>query len=410
MDIHHLLPKLPTPFFLFDKETLKQEVYSLKKAFITHWNNYSIGYSVKTNSFPPLANYLKTLNIDAEVVSEDEYDLALAVGYEAKNIICNGPVKSKSWVRRILDSEGLLNIDSKREIGYIIDFAKEKPDTKIHVGVRVNLDLESVFPGESNAGERGSRFGFSFENGELENAITQLRSHSNIFITGLHLHISTKTRRIEIYRWLTRQFAKIVEQYQLKDISYFDIGGSFFGGIPTKPGWNDYLSAIGEELALLHYTPDNLRLIIEPGVSLLAGCFRYYTRVIDVKQTPRRNIILLDGSRIHVDPLMHKTSYFYQIERTHDSDQNGLNKNVCQTLAGFTCLENDLFFELKDSVLLQEGDIVRFDKVGAYTLTFSPLFISFFPAVYAFSESGNIECLRPKWSVNEFIQLSKISL
>ena len=57
--------------------------------------------------------------------------------------------------------------------------------------------------------------------------------------------------------------------------------------------------------------------------------------------------------------------------------------------------------------MLQVGDIVRFDKVGAYTLTFSPLFISWFPTVYSINE-GKIKVVRDKWTTEEFLQKSKI--
>ncbi|MEG0948652.1 MAG: diaminopimelate decarboxylase [Bacteroidales bacterium] len=410
MTIKDHISSLQTPFFFFDKSILKQEVKSLENVFSTYWPNYAIGYSVKTNSFPPLACYLKSLGIEAEVVSEDEYNLALTAGYDPKNIICNGPIKSQLWIDQILQTGSLLNIDSKREIDFVIDFSKKNPTKKISIGIRTNLDIESYFPGESNAGEKGSRFGFCYENGALENVINRINEYPNIDIVGLHVHVSTKTRRIEIYRWLVRQFTRIVKQYALKSINYLDIGGSFFGGIPNKPGWREYISGISEELRIYGYSSQNLKLIIEPGVSLLAGCFSYYTRVVDVKQTNRRNLVLLDGSRIHIDPLMHKTAYFYHIERCKKSFQPNLGNIENQDLVGFTCLENDMFFELKNTDPLQEGDIIRFDKVGAYTMTFTPLFISFFPAVYTLQETGEIDCLRPKWGVNEFIQLSKISL
>ncbi|MEG2599780.1 MAG: diaminopimelate decarboxylase, partial [Muribaculaceae bacterium] len=78
-----------------------------------------------------------------------------------------------------------------------------------------------------------------------------------------------------------------------------------------------------------------------------------------------------------------------------------------QQLVGFTCLENDRFFTLKDTSLFKD-DIVRFEKVGAYTMSLSPLFISFFPAVYIMHTDGTISCGREKWGANEFMQLSKL--
>jgi len=397
-----------TPFFLIDELILNQEVSNLHASCKKYWNNYKIGYSVKTNSFPPLLSIFKSKNINAEVVSQDEYSLAISAGYEPSSIICNGPIKDQSWIYQILESNSLLNIDSKRELKYVSEFAKNNNDRIIRIGIRVNFDIESYFPGELNSGEKGGRFGFSLEKKEFLDVIQFLKLHDNIVISGIHLHISTKTRRVEIYRLLVKKFAEIVRTYNLSAIEYFDIGGGFYGGIPEKPGWNAYLDTISDELKNNNFKAKDLKLILEPGVSIIAGCFSYYTRVVDVKETAKQRFIIIDGSRIHIDPLMHKENYFYKIHRTDLKPLTTEDIINEQELVGFTCLEGDRFFILKDNPPLTPGDFVVFDKVGAYTMAFSPLFISYFPPVFIKKEAGDIICLRQKWTVKEFLQLSQL--
>ena len=70
-------------------------------------------------------------------------------------------------------------------------------------------------------------------------------------------------------------------------------------------------------------------------------------------------------------------------------------------------MENDRLFNLKGSYALQVGDKIRYYKIGAYTMCLSPLFISYFPAVYL-EEEGKIVCIREKWGVEEYVQKSKI--
>ncbi|WP_455667780.1 diaminopimelate decarboxylase [Phocaeicola sp.] len=393
--------KLKTPFFLLDEKVLLDEIATLRQAISSYWSQTIIGYSVKTNSFPPLLKILSEHQICTEVVSIDEYELATIMGYNHQQIICNGPIKSEAWINRILQEGNILNIDSKRELRYIQNYAKQHLTDKISIGIRVNIDLEHLFPGESNAGIDGSRFGFSYETGELEEAILFLKQIPNVHISGLHLHTSTRTRSIEIYRWLTQLFCNIVAKYQLTDIIYFDIGGGFYGGIPNKPSWKEYIREISSVLSTNGYTPEKLKLIIEPGVSLIAGCFSYHCTVVDTKRTAQKQIVVLDGSRIHIDPLFHKKSYFYEIRK-----QQQMPIVANQQLVGFTCLENDRFFQLEDEEELNEGDQIIFDKVGAYTMTLSPLFISYFPAIYIQTKEQDIKLLRSKWGVNEFIQLS----
>lgn len=314
-----------TPYFVFDEEKMLGGINEINAAVSRYWNNTVIGYSVKTNSLPALASFMLRHGVYAEIVSSDEYDMVGLCGYKPPMIVCNGPVKTRSFVEEILEKGCILNIDSHREVGYILDYA-DRTVQDVCVGVRVNLDIESAFPGESNAGVDGSRFGFSLTDEDgFESVVRKFRKHSNIKITGLHLHVSTKTRSVEIYRWLVRQFKAIVSRFGLKDISYLDIGGGFFGGIPSKPNWNDYISNIADELALSGFSSDCLTLIIEPGVSLLAGAFSYYASVVDIKHIRNNALVVLDGSRIHVDPLFHKQSYFYKIHSRAVESEDGFD-------------------------------------------------------------------------------------
>ena len=68
--------QIETPYFLIDKDILNCYFQMLKSSLENNWNNYIIGYSFKTNSLPWLVNYMKKNNAFAEVVSDDEYNLA----------------------------------------------------------------------------------------------------------------------------------------------------------------------------------------------------------------------------------------------------------------------------------------------------------------------------------------------
>ena len=299
----------------------------------------------------------------------------------------------------------MLNIDSNSELNFVEQYAIGNPEKRIQVGLRVNNDIEDVFPNASTAGKNGSRFGFSLEVGELEKAIKRLQSITNVRIVGLHLHISTNLRSLEVYQYIVDKFDEIVRRFNLHDIEYLDVGGGFYGEVANKPQWSDYISSIASRLMDKGYSPQKLYIIIEPGVSLLSGCFSYYAKVEDVKDTVRSHFVVLNGSRNHIDPLMHKTikSYFYSLCKSEPSELF----DKPQILVGYTCLEYDTFFSLEHEQELKVGDIVRFDKVGAYTLTFSPLFISWFPTVYSIND-GNVTVVRERWTVNEFLQKSKI--
>lgn len=396
-----VLSEIPTPFFLFDKQLMMKELVKLKKATEEYWPNTITAYSVKTNNLPYLASFLNKAGIYAEVVSQDEYEMVSLCGYKDDKIVCNGPLKTDGFVCHLMDSHAIINLDSHQELFYAIRHAKANSQKQYAIGLRVNVDIEKYFPTESKAGEQGSRFGFCMENDELKEAIKKLKSCRNISISGLHLHVSTSTRRVEIYRWLSSLFVTLVNQFQLEDIKYFDIGGGFYGGIPNKPQWEDYLRVISEELTGAGFHSGQLTLIMEPGVSLLAGAFSYFASVIDVKDTNRNRFVVTDGSRIHIDPFFHKKNYFYQHIKRQDSESK---KHPRQIIVGFTCLEYDNIMVMEGCEEVMLKDVFCFDKLGAYTISLSPQFISFSPAVYMRDIDGSLKCVRNKLKANDFIQ------
>src|SRR5699024_8117314 len=85
----------PTPALILDVPKLEGFVARLQKAVDTHWSNAILSYSFKTNSLPWLIGFMRDRGLWAEVVSDTEYQLAIALGYSPEHIIYNGPIKSR---------------------------------------------------------------------------------------------------------------------------------------------------------------------------------------------------------------------------------------------------------------------------------------------------------------------------
>lgn len=390
---------MQTPYYVLHKELLDEGIEKLKAAISKFWPNSLIGYSFKTNSLPWIVQYMKEQGCYAEVVSEDEYELAEYMGYE--KIVYNGPVKGKESFRRACEAGHIINLDAKREIAWLKEIAFK--DHIIKVGVRVNFDLEAMCPGEASGGTEGGRFGFSYENGTFAHVLEELSLIPGVEVVGIHLHCSSKTRSVGIYQAIAEMACRLKKEYELQ-LEYVDIGGGYFGGLSNKPQYADYLKAVSEILKQ-EFDPQHTTLIVEPGTSLICPPIEYVTSVTDVKNTNRNRFVITDGSRIHVDPLMGKKSYFYHIEYEGSEEKRIQQKK--QVISGFTCMENDRLFELTNGPELQTGDRIVYEKVGAYTLCLAPLFIGYYPPVYL-EERGKVSCIRHKWGVKEYVSQSVV--
>lgn len=382
-----------TPYYVIHKDELDSSLRNLQNALSVHWGNYIIGYSYKTNALPWIISYFNQMGCFAEVVSEDERELSELIHVSKDHVIYNGPIKTKKSFLESLICGAYVNLDSCREIEWLDDL----PAGEYNLGLRVNFDIESKCPNQSQCGSEGGRFGFCLENGEFGAALSRIKS-KGFTPKGLHLHVSSKTRSIEIYREIAKIACQVAEDYRM-DLSFIDIGGGFFGGLKGKPTFNDYFREVSSILKN-RFSPGNVKLIVEPGMALIGSPVSYVTSVIDVKDTTFNRFVITDGSRTHIDPLMTKKNYFHQLQ-TIGERENRDHQIIC----GYTCMEHDRLMKLSNEQELKVGDKIIYEKVGAYTMCLSPLFIKYYPDVYI-QEAGGLRIVRNAWHVQEYAQNS----
>lgn len=170
-----------------------------------------------------------------------------------------------------------------------------------------------------------------------------------------------------------------------------------------KPTFDEYFTAIKNGLSL-YFDVSQITVIIEPGNAVVASAMDFVSQVVDVKKIKHFYAITTDGSRNDLDPFYRKQSYFYSIY-SKGPDSSKSPSVPLQIISGGTCLEYDKIFEIKDSRLLQVGDKILYQSVGAYTMTLSPLFIRYFPNVYLLNENKSYSLIRNKWSAADFFNI-----
>lgn len=71
-------------------------------------------------------------------------------------------------------------------------------------------------------------------------------------------------------------------------------------------------------------------------------------------------------------------------------------------------MEHDRLFTVENEPALLPGDQIIYEKVGAYTMCLTPLFIKYFPDVYV-EHNGIFQKVREAWTPEEFVMKSKIA-
>ncbi len=387
--------QLRLPCYILKQDIFEDNIKDFKQALNVYFMNSIIGYSFKTNSLPYIISLAKSLECYAETVSDTEYNLALKMGYDPKQIIFNGPAKGKDLFMKAIKEGSIVNIDSRREVAWLKEMADQ--GISAEVGLRVNIDIEKKMPNQTLTGKKGGRFGFSKETGEAARMIAEIEKIPGMFVTGLHMHLSSKTKAVEVFCELAEQACEIAREENIQ-LKYLDIGGGFFGGADQGQAYRAYTEAIYGVMKKNHM--EEILLVVEPGASVVATAIDYMVEVIDVKETNYERFVVTNGSRLHIDPFFHKEQYQFTLKCDKSKTKNK------QIICGLTCMENDRIMELTEAAELKVGDVIVFHVVGAYTLSFNSFFIEYFPVVYAHKEERYI-VIRDKWDVDEYVQKCK---
>lgn len=391
-DKYNFIPQpLYTPCYIIDLQKFNENVTCITSEFKKEWgNNIGFGYSIKTNHLPFLLQYAKSSGFLAEAVSSDEYYFALSQGFNCENIILNGPKKDEKTLLNALNEGSIVNIDNFEDLEIIKRNINLINKERCVIGIRVNFDLEKICPRETTLGREVSRFGICIENGDFEKALDILRT-LGLKVHGLHMHYSTKTRSIAVFKALANKAADLILKYKMADsLTFVDIGGGLRERrqLPGKPTMKDYSKVICNQLKNA-VSPDKVQLILEPGVSIHATAIDYLCRVINVRVIRDTTIGTVDGSLLHISPYMVTKQFAFS---TNSSTALKIPKQI---ICGSTCVEKDRLLYLQNYNEFQNDDLITFHYVGAYTICKNNCFINCPPRIYI-KDNDKYCCVRDK--------------
>ena len=374
-----------TPYFVFYPEIYQNNLDKFMNAFRSRYSNLMLGYSFKTNNLPELIQLAKENGLLAEVVSKEEYDLALSYGFHETEIIFNGPGKKENDIREALIGGSQVNLDSIEEVNIAINLAKENSSLNFKVGLRINY-----YPEKNTR----SRFGIFVDTEDLKDALLKINDVDNLVINGLHIHTSYDRSLISYKCRLDLIFGIIRDYNEFLALEYINLGGGFYGEMPNElklqfnanvPTFDDYAELICSEMKKF-FQDESVKLIFEPGIALVGNTMHYVCEVLSVKMGFGKGVANTNGSIQVVKPTMHNLNMPISLI------PKDLKKSVTGIfdIGGYTCLEHDIMYKGYDGQI-GVGDLLIFENVGAYTTVLKPSFIRGMPKI--------IQIGRNEWNI-----------
>lgn len=401
--VKELVAKYGSPLYVVSEKTIRETYRKAKNAFSTRYPKVQFAWSYKTNYLDAVCSVFHQEGSWAEVVSGFEYQKAKRNGIQGKNILFNGPDKSREDLIEAVKDGAFIHIDHFEEF-YLISDVAEELKKKAKVSIRINLDA-GIYP-------QWSRFGFNYENEEAWEAVNRIMLNKNMELMGLHCHIGTYIMASRPYGIAAGKLAelsvRIAKKYK-HYISYIDLGGGFASkntlkgaylpGTDTCPSFDDYADAITTALVSSEISPDHLpTLFLETGRALIDDAGYIIGTVLANKR-------LLDGKRstvidVGVNNLF--TSFWYEHKITPAQPFTPYTED--SIIYGPLCMNIDVIREHITFPLLNKGDHVVISRIGAYNMTQWLQFITLRPKVVMISTDQKVHIIRENETLDTVVE------
>ncbi len=410
--VRELLNKYGSPLYIVSEERLRKDFRAFLQAFTSPGIETRVAYSVKTNYLPAICSIVFEEGGWAEIVSGMEYGLVKALGVPGHEIIFNGPHKTYEELQTALADGCIVNVDNFDELAMIEEIATELSHPA-RLGIRINFRY-GLSP--------WTKFGFSDDNDECQQAMERIARHPNLRLELLHNHSGTFQLLHEVYENSITRLIEVGRRARKLGLTptMVDVGGGFPSVNTLKPVFDVPGGSVRDEGHLFRYAQvicgklqrakdvfgGRPTLVLEPGRAVVDACTSLACTVVARKEIEGHGPSVIVDAGVNLVP----TACYYDhgIKKAPEAgDQPPSGSRQPTNVFGPLCMQSD---QLRERALLpsvEVGDPLLIDNVGAYCHTQSSQFIQSRPATVLLGPEGP-EVIRRRESWQDIFALDRV--
>jgi len=358
-----LLQEFSTPFYLYDEEVIQNKVLFLNSLDFKF--DFKFHFAVKANPNLAILNLIKKYNFGAEVVSAGELFKSLKAGFDPTSVIFDGPGKTEFDLKYAITQQiKSINVENLEEIAFINEYSLNK-GLITNIGIRINPDIDAKTLDKITTGKSGGKFGISVDQIDFES----IAKFKGVKLTTLSEHIGSQ---ITDHNQLISSYQKLISladkiNTSLKTIQTLDFGGGFgvIDHSDKKLNFRDWQNDLNQLLDGKSYN-----IIFEPGRYVVADSGELYTKVLYVKKSGNKKIIITDSSfSEYLRPALYDiTPPIKVLNESQDLET--------YDIAGGICESTDYLAKDVQIPRVKQGDFIKLMNVGAYGSSMSSTYNS----------------------------------
>jgi len=264
---------------------------------------------------------------------------------------------------------GRIVVDNFHELELLEDIVGERGHVQ-EVLLRLSPGVDPHTHAHTTTGVLDSKFGFSLETGQAEEAVRAALRSEHLCLVGLHCHLGSPIFELEPYRVATEAMISLAAAFREEGfhLREFSPGGGFaiaYTRDDRPPTIAQYAEVIASSLAdacVARGLPMP-RLVVEPGRSIVGPAGVALYRVGSVKEIPGvRTYVAVDGGMgDNIRPALYGAGYEAVV-----ANRMNATPDLQVTIAGKYCEAGDVL--VRDALLPrpESGDLIAIPAAGAY--------------------------------------------
>jgi len=365
-----------SPLYIYSKSQIEFNWNLFKKSFGDH--PHLICYAVKANSNIAVLNTLAKLGSGFDIVSLGELERVIAAGGNPSKCVYSGVAKNEYSIQKALEY-GIycFNVESEGELD-CIDSVASSLNMTAPISIRVNPNVDANTHPYISTGLTENKFGVGAD--IAFSMFKKAALSENLKVCGLDYHIGSQITDVSPFIEALDRALELVEKLKTENIliDHLDIGGGIGVSYDQEETINieDYLNSVTNRV-------DQMKILVEPGRSIVGNAGIFVTKVEYLKQNNLKSFAIVDGA---MNDLI-RPSLYQSYHQAVLIDDNSKGINDTWDIVGPVCESTD--FLAKDrNLTLEKGDYIAIMTAGAYGFVLSSNYNSR-PRVPEIMVSGN---------------------
>lgn len=398
VSLEEIAEKVGTPCYIYVNSILTKAFEELTASL--EGLPHMICYAIKANPNLSIIRRFGQMGAGADIVSGGELFRALEAEIPSDKIVFSGVGKTREEMEFAIRKKILFfNVESEQEL-LQLDLTAKSFRRVADVCLRINPDVDPKTHPYIATGLRNSKFGIPYRKAmDLIRGALRLK---NINLVGLGCHIGSQITETKPFSDSIQRMLKLYDQVtKLKvNFSVIDMGGGL--GITyhheRPPAMAQWTASFVEELK-----DRNLKLVLEPGRSLIGNAGVLLSRVLYGKRGETSNFIIVDaGMNDLIRPALY-SAYHSILPAKYKK-----YKKIKASVVGPCCESGDILTKDRRIQNFQPGDLIAIMSCGAYGASMSSEYNSRVKIPEVLIHEGKIHIIRERETYEDLIARERV--